>query len=169
LDGALEIPKARQSFVEAIARNSERLERLISDLLDLARVESGNQELHTRELTLATVTERVVTLLKRRADSKGVNLTTNFDSALKVIADEKALDQILVNLVDNAVKYTEPGGNVVIVAKSQEGELLLAIEDDGCGIPVAARARIFERFYRVDSGRAREVGGTGLGLSIVKH
>lgn len=169
LDGALEIPKARQSFVEAIARNSERLERLISDLLDLARVESGNQELHIREFPLATVTERVVTLLKRRADSKGVTLTTKFDSSLKVIADEKALDQILVNLVDNAVKYTEAGGTVTIVAERRDGELLVAVEDNGCGIPVAARGRIFERFYRVDPGRAREVGGTGLGLSIVKH
>ncbi len=169
LDGALEIPKARQSFVEAIARNSERLERLISDLLDLARVESGNQELHTREFALSTVSERVVSLLKRRADSKGVNLTTNFDASLKVIADEKALDQILVNLVDNAVKYTEAGGSVTIVAEKQASEILLAVEDDGCGIPIAARGRIFERFYRVDPGRAREVGGTGLGLSIVKH
>lgn len=169
LDGALEIPKARQSFVEAIGRNSERLERLISDLLDLARVESGNQELHTRELTLSTVVERVVSLLKRKADTKDIELKTQFDPELKVIADEKALDQILVNLVDNAVKYTEAGGCVTIVATRIDQEVQLAVEDNGCGIPLAARSRIFERFYRVDPGRARDVGGTGLGLSIVKH
>lgn len=169
LDGALEIPKARQSFVEAIGRNSERLERLISDLLDLARVESGNQELHTRELTLSAVVDRVLALLKRKADTKEIELRTDFSPDLRLVADEKALDQILVNLVDNAVKYTEAGGQVTIAAKRVDQDVLLTVEDNGCGIPHAARARIFERFYRVDPGRARDVGGTGLGLSIVKH
>ena len=167
--GAMENPKAREAFIKAISRNAERLEQLISDLLDLARIESGKQELRPRELKVRSEVERVVSLLFRKAEAKSLQLDLEIEGDLRLVADAQALDQILVNLIDNAIKYSDRPGCISIRAFSEEGAVVLCVDDEGPGIPSAARARLFERFYRVDAGRSREVGGTGLGLSIVKH
>lgn len=173
--GAIDNEKARGNFLRAIARNAERLERLIADLLDLARIEAGKQELAPREIAPRAIIERVVSLLARRAEDRGLELVIDAPPTLRIYADERALDQILANLVDNAVKYSDKPGQVWVRAHVEEsaaqdaGQLVISVEDEGPGIPKASRARVFERFYRVDAGRSRDVGGTGLGLSIVKH
>jgi len=169
LGGALDNPEARQNFVEAIDRNAHRLEALISDLLDLARVESGKQPVQLVQLLAHDVGARVVTMLERKAGEKGLVLVNELDRTLAVVADARAFEQVLVNLVENAVKYTEDGGDIRIAAKKTAQGIRIEVKDTGSGIPEAARLRVFERFYRVDTGRGRELGGTGLGLSIVKH
>jgi len=173
--GAIDNEKARGNFLRAIARNAERLERLIADLLDLARIEAGKQELAPREISPRAIIERVISLLARRAEERGLELVIDAQPGLRVYTDERALDQILANLVDNAVKYSDRPGHVWVRARVEDNaaqdaqQLVISVEDEGPGIPKASRSRIFERFYRVDAGRSRDVGGTGLGLSIVKH
>ncbi len=167
--GAMDNEKARGAFIRAIGRNAERLEQLISDLLDLARIESGKQEMRPRELNVLAEAGRVVTLLKRRAEGKSLALQVEVDATVSLVADSKALEQILVNLIDNAIKYSDRAGTIWVRAAPDRDAVRLYVDDEGPGIPEHARARVFERFYRIDAGRSRELGGTGLGLSIVKH
>jgi len=121
------------------------------------------------QLLAHDVGARVVTMLERKAGEKGLVLVNELDRTLAVVADARAFEQVLVNLVENAVKYTEDGGDIRIAAKKTAQGIRIEVKDTGSGIPEAARLRVFERFYRVDTGRGRELGGTGLGLSIVKH
>ena len=108
-------------------------------------------------------------LLQRKAEAKALELRVEIDQELTLVADAKALDQILVNLIDNAVKYSDRPGTIWVRAMKDIKTVRLCVDDEGPGIPEQSRSRIFERFYRVDAGRSRELGGTGLGLSIVKH
>ena len=164
-------------FVEAIHRNSERLSRLISDLLDISRLEAGKFRLEKEPVSVLGAALRVLDSLEERALLKNQELDTDIDIDLLVYVDAKALDQMLFNFVDNAIKYAGEGGHICVKARRMEvlgnhyhrDFIRIEVCDDGPGLPANDRPRIFERFYRVDEGRARDVGGTGLGLSIVKH
>ncbi|QDG52881.1 cell wall metabolism sensor histidine kinase WalK [Persicimonas caeni] len=168
-EGALDDPKHAKRFLDALIRNSERLGRLISDLLDISRIEAGEYALEAGELPLQRAAERAVDAVAAHAASRSIDISIDITDDLCAVADANALDQVLLNLVGNAVKYSHEGGQVSIRGRSLDEHVVLEVVDDGPGIPAAHRDRIFERFYRVDSGRSREVGGTGLGLSIVKH
>ncbi len=169
LDGARDDPEVATKFLQTIDRNAERLKLLIEDLLTISELESGRVKLNLQSVQLQAVTEKVVGDLKARAEAKAMKLS-NEAPALRVRADADRLEQVLGNLVDNAIKYGRREGTVRIGARvADAGEVEVVVEDDGPGIPPEALERVFERFYRVDKARSREQGGTGLGLSIVKH
>ncbi len=167
--GALEDPAQARAFIQAMYRHAERLSNLLSDLLDLARIEGGAYPLCLENIPLRQAVQRAVDTLQRTAKNKSVSVQVVVDAELAAYADNQALDQVLVNLLDNAIKYSFDGGSVDITAVREKEQVRIAISDDGPGIQERHRARVFERFYRVDAGRSRALGGTGLGLSIVKH
>ncbi|HOX43814.1 MAG TPA: ATP-binding protein [Myxococcota bacterium] len=169
LEGALEDAGLARGFVEALLRNAERLSALISDLLDISRIESGSHKLERRPLALAQAVRQVLDNMAQAAAARGQTLSSQVPEALWALGDEKALGQVLTNLLDNATKYTPDGGHIQVRAACQAGQVRLEVVDDGPGIEPQHRARVFERFYRVDQGRSRAMGGTGLGLSIVKN
>jgi len=169
LDGAAEDPQARGPFLQQIADQSDRLHALILDLLSLARLESGEEAMDFHEVSVREVATQCVDRHRLRAEVKRMTLESLPSDDLTVWADEDALAQILDNLVDNAVKYTQAGGTVHVRWTAGPKGGCLSVEDNGPGIPEPDLPRIFERFYRVDRARSRELGGTGLGLSIVKH
>ena len=169
LAGALEDTERGRTFIDAVNRHAERLGRLVSDLLDISRIEAGRYPLNFQRVAVADAVDNVLDMLEVEASSKNIELSAEIDPALELVADKKALDQVLVNLVTNAIKYTPAGGHVEVDARVVDGRVRVEVLDDGPGIDPAHRQRIFERFYRVDPGRSRDMGGTGLGLSIVKH
>ena len=170
LHGGLEDPEHGRLFVDAIFRNSERLSRLTRELLDLARIESGRRELSSTTLRLGEMLTQVHDALATLASERGVDVELDAPDDLTVRADRGALEEVLGNLLENALKYAASGGRVVLRARAvDEGWVRVEVEDAGPGIAERHRGRVFERFYRVDDGRSREAGGTGLGLSIVKH
>ncbi|HUL59932.1 MAG TPA: ATP-binding protein [Anaeromyxobacteraceae bacterium] len=168
LAGAVDDRAAARGFVEIVGRHAERLARLTDDLLDLSRLESRQWRFELGPVEVAPLARQVLELHAAAARAKGVALEADVEDGLTVRADARALEQVLVNLVDNAVKYT-PAGSVVIRAEGPGGHAEISVTDTGPGIERRHLERIFERFYRVDPGRAREAGGTGLGLAIVKH
>jgi two-component system phosphate regulon sensor histidine kinase PhoR len=169
-DGAVDDPAIRGSFLQQIADGADRLHALILDLLSLARIESGEELLEYEAVPVGDAVRACLDRQQPRADAKRMTLETISPPApLDVWADDEALGQILDNLLDNAVKYTQAGGTVRVRWFEKESEVCLRVEDNGPGIPERDLSRIFERFYRVDRARSRELGGTGLGLSIVKH
>jgi len=159
---------ARQ-FVEMIARQATRMSRLTSDLLDLSRLEAGQWPLELGTYDVLPICEAVLQLVKDRAAAKTIHVGLDVPPGLTVRVDSRAIDQILVNLLDNAIKYTPSGGRVTLLADAGAGQVRISVLDTGPGIEVRHQQRIFERFYRVDGGRARSDGGSGLGLAIVKH
>ncbi|MBN1774545.1 MAG: HAMP domain-containing protein [Deltaproteobacteria bacterium] len=171
LRGALERdPAAAGRFTDIIERNAERLQRLVEDLLDLSRIESREYRPSLEPLDIVPVVQHVLGLHRERAEAKRLRLEAELPAALPAArADRRALEQVLSNLVDNAVKYCPAGAAVAVRAAVEGDRLRLAVEDTGPGIEAQHLPRLFERFYRVDTGRSRELGGTGLGLSIVKH
>ena len=169
LSGALQEPQRAQKFVEAMHRNAERLARLISDLLDISRIEAGKQTIARVPIRIRPIAEHVLEAVEPRARDKRIGLHLEIDSEIAIEGDPKALDQVLINLVDNAVKYTPAEGEVSVRAERRDNCVRLVVEDNGLGVDPRHRERLFERFYRVDPGRSRDVGGTGLGLAIVKH
>jgi two-component system, OmpR family, phosphate regulon sensor histidine kinase PhoR len=161
--------EASARFVGIVSRNAERLQQLVEDLLDLSRIEARELELASEPIELARVIERVVGLLSERAARAGSKLVVSLDpDAPSPRGDARALEQILVNLLDNAVKYC-PGATVTVSARCEDSRVHVEVADTGPGIAGAHLDRLFERFYRVDPGRSRQLGGTGLGLAIVKH
>jgi two-component system, OmpR family, phosphate regulon sensor histidine kinase PhoR len=168
LAGAIEDRAAARGFVEIVARHAERLSQLTRDLLDLSRLESRQWRFEPARVEAAGVAAQVVDLLGDAARKKGLALASEVPAGAVVRADPRALETVLVNLVDNAIKYT-PQGSVAIRGLPDGDGWILSVADTGPGIEQHHLSRIFERFYRVDEGRAREQGGTGLGLAIVKH
>jgi two-component system phosphate regulon sensor histidine kinase PhoR len=168
LDGAMDPASARR-FLEAVHGNAERLSRLISDLLDLSRIEAGRYAMELRPVPLRAALGRAADAVAEPARQKGHSIEIGGEAELAVVADPQALDHVLMNLLDNAVKYTPPGGHIRLAARREAGAVRAEVTDDGPGIEPRHQERVFERFYRVDPGRSREMGGTGLGLSIVKH
>lgn len=162
-------PAAAKRFLTIITRNASRLQRLIEDLLDLSRIESRELKLRPEVLAFEPFADHLVGLFRQRADEKHMTLALDVAPGVELETDRRALEQVLTNLVDNAVKYCPDGSRVTVGARRDGDETVLWVEDDGQGIDEAHLPRLFERFYRVDAGRSREMGGTGLGLSIVKH
>ncbi len=160
---------ARERFLGIIVRNAERLQHLIDDLLDLSKIEARELDLEADPVDVRQLAERVTSLLAERATSTKTTLVVDVaDDAPRPCADARALEQILFNLLDNAVKYC-PGRSATVRAYGDHDTVVIEVADTGPGIEGAHTARLFERFYRVDTGRSRQLGGTGLGLSIVKH
>ncbi|WP_324715673.1 ATP-binding protein [Carboxydochorda subterranea] len=169
-EGAAEDAATRTRFLEIMARETDRLVALINDLLDLSRLESRTAAFHPAALRLSEVAEAVVQMFSRKAGSKGLALSMEFDPGLPpVLGDEDMLRQVFINLLDNAIKYTMAGSIRVRARPERDGTVRVEVADTGIGIPRQHLSRIFERFYRVDRARSRELGGTGLGLSIVRH
>ncbi|HYC46453.1 MAG TPA: ATP-binding protein [Burkholderiales bacterium] len=162
-------PAAADRFITLIERNAERLAALIDDLLELSRIESRELRLEMERLELAPVVERVVIQHAHRAQVRGITLTQALGGVPYVRADRRALEHVLGNLIDNALKYCPRGATVKVTASAENDTVRLSVIDTGPGIAAEHLPRLFERFYRVDAGRSRELGGTGLGLAIVKH
>ena len=158
-----------RNYLEIILRHSERLSRLVEDLLELSRLESGTYMLEPEELDLGPLVAKLCRELEPRLRERGISIRIQAEAAPRAFADARAVEQILQNLLDNALKYSDPVREIDVRVSAQGDAVRVDVADHGIGIPEADRARIFERFYRVDRGRAREQGGTGLGLSIVKH
>jgi len=170
LDGALDEPEHRTKFVERIGEQAGRLHALIQDLLRLAQIESGDNVFDVRAVEVSPVVRECIDEHLAVAESKSQRLVTQAPAAdVNVMADEEGLHTILGNLIDNAVKYTQDGGTISVRWRIDDGMARIDVQDNGPGIPHEHQSRIFERFYRVDRARSRDVGGTGLGLSIVKH
>ncbi len=161
-------PEQRKRFVEVIGRNAERLSALIEDLLELSRIEGGKHPIALEPIDVAALAGSLVRDMRPRLDARRLQASVSGAGAL-ALADRRALEQILQNLLDNAAKYTEPGGRIDVRATSDGTRVRIEIADTGIGIPDRDRGRVFERFYRVDKARSRDLGGTGLGLAIVKH
>jgi signal transduction histidine kinase len=159
----------RHRFLEVIETNTRRMQRIVDDLLDLSRYESGGWRPNVSSNDIAGVVADTLLGVQRTADAKGVELVAEIPAGLRTDADPTALRQILSNLVENAIRYTAKGRIRVSAAIPPAGGTTLSVTDTGTGIPREHLGRIFERFYRVDSARAREEGGTGLGLAIVRH
>lgn len=165
-----EDPERARRFMEIIYSHSERLADLIRDLLTLSQLESGSLQLELTQIHLDRAASHAAGLLEQKAARKEITIdTSELTNAPPVLADPGRLEQVLINLMDNALKYTPPGGSVTVAFDEADGMVRVAVHDTGIGIPSKDLPRIFERFYRVDAARSRDEGGTGLGLSIVKH
>ncbi len=170
LDGALNEPAHNMRFLGIIKHNAERLARITEDLLTLSRIEQKRQKFEFESHQVNMLLADAMDLMRPIADKSDIRLTLEPapDDAV-AWCDSEAVSQILSNLLDNAIKYTHPGGSITVGANTQEGFVEVFVRDTGVGIPAEELPRLFERFYRVDKARSREMGGTGLGLSIVKH
>jgi two-component system, OmpR family, phosphate regulon sensor histidine kinase PhoR len=163
-------PNAAAKFLDIIERSSERLARLTEDLLDLARLESRTYNLNPVSLDLHNSADASISMFREAAARRHIQLRSSLPKDLPLIrADRRAVEQVLGNLIDNAIKYCQEGAEVKVLASPNGATVSVAVQDNGPGIEARHLPRLFERFYRVDAGRSRELGGTGLGLSIVKH
>jgi two-component system phosphate regulon sensor histidine kinase PhoR len=170
LEGAMKDEKNGPEFLGIIDKNVRRLSSIVSDLLDLSKLESGGQVFEPRPVDVRALVERVGDAFRPVAERKRQQLVVEVPAnAGTVDADGALLERAVSNLVDNALKYTPEGGRVRMSATSDGVQAAITVEDNGMGIPEADLPRVFERFYRVDKSRSRDLGGTGLGLSIVKH
>ncbi len=170
LAGAMNDPNNRDRFLGIILEHSRRLARLTEDLLRLSEMDAERLELEVRRLAVSQLVESCYETAQRRAAEKGLALSLQLPPRLPDVAgDSRRLQEVLQNLLDNAIQYTLPGGKIVLSAESKNDEVIFTVADTGIGIPRSDQPRIFERFYRVDAARSREAGGTGLGLAIAKH
>ena len=169
IDGGVDDLEYRPKLLDATLRNARRLGTIIEELLTLSRLEAGRFELERELVSVAEVAASAVDSVEAGARVRETAITLAVDADLAVAADPEVLEEVLINLVDNAVKHTPAGSRVDVTAHSVEGAVRIEVRDNGNGIDRRHRERVFERFYRVDPGRSREMGGTGLGLSIVRH
>lgn len=160
----------RHRFLRRVSEQSTRLSALVSDLLSLSRIESASQPMELQMLDLRDPAREALAMQHAPAETKGVALSSEIpDESVEVLLDPESMRQAIGNLLDNAVKYTPRGGKVTLRLSRERGRAIVAVQDSGIGIEPVHQARLFERFYRVDKARSRELGGTGLGLAIVKH
>lgn len=178
LDGGKDDPETSVRFLEIILKQSDRLNLILEDLLQLSKIESGQLQFKMEPLHIGSVIERTIAMIKPLAEKKQHRLCSQVAADLPLISgDEERLVQVLANLLDNAIKYTPEGGQITVSARrispsraeAPRTSIELTVTDTGIGIPEQDRPRVFERFYRVDKARSRELGGTGLGLAIVRH
>lgn len=170
LDGKVDNEDTIKEFLGIIYQDSNRLANLIDDLLDLSKIESGKMNMEVEPLDILPIVKRCRNVLEKSAKDKALAIKFEVPADLpKVLGDHKRLSQVFLNLLDNAIKYTPEGGTITLSASSKENVVQVDVSDTGIGISEKDLPRIFERFYRVDKARSRELGGTGLGLSIVKH
>ena len=166
--GAMEDPESCQRFLSIIRKNASRMHSLIDDILELTAIEGGNVTLRAAPVELHTVVQDVCASFTAKAAAHNVTLKNNVPPEAMVYADERRLEQMLTNLIDNGIKFSRDQGTVAISYESGERDQI-RVQDNGDGIPAQHLERLFERFYRVDRARSRDMGGTGLGLAIVKH
>ena len=181
LDGGKDDPDTTVRFLDIILKQSDRLNLILEDLLQLSKIESGQVQFKQEPLHIGSVVDRTIAMIKPLADKKQHQLRAEIGADLPLInGDQERLVQVLANLLDNAIKYTSEGGTITVSARrtargtgrpadGPRDGIELVVTDTGIGIPEKDRPRVFERFYRVDKARSRELGGTGLGLAIVKH
>jgi two-component system phosphate regulon sensor histidine kinase PhoR len=169
LEGALEDKDNSRDFLKIIQEHAQRLDSLVNDLLSLSYLESKEIALERLELNLREEFERVVSAFSVQLKKKNIDIKNEINKELCIKADKNRLEQVITNLIDNAIKYNKDGGFVKITSQELDTNIKIIIDDSGRGIPAKDIPRIFERFYRVDKARSRELGGTGLGLSIAKH
>ncbi|MFS0787475.1 ATP-binding protein [Shouchella sp. 1P09AA] len=169
IDGALNDQELAMQFSEIIWKESDRLQSLIMDLLELSKIENAQFLLHLESISLKEISDEVVTLLANKLEEKEMTLRVTETGQSVIEGDAQRLKQIILNLVTNAIAYTQAKGSVSIHLIEKENEVELHVQDTGIGISTPEKLRIFERFYRVDRARSRNSGGTGLGLAIVKH
>jgi len=170
LDGAIEDPQNNVRFLSIVQKHALRMQALVQDITDLSMIESGEVTLNIEAHDLSVIVDEVIVLAGARAESAGVTLVNRVPRGLQVFADRYRLEQILNNLVDNAIKFNRPGGRVEILGERNDaGNTVVRVRDNGTGIPATDLSRVFERFFRADRSRSREAGGSGLGLAIVKH
>jgi two-component system phosphate regulon sensor histidine kinase PhoR len=170
LAGAMNDPQHRERFLEIIVEHSRRLARLTEDLLMLSKMDADRLELEIRRVSVAQFVESCIETSRHRAAEKEITISVKpFNGLPDVAGDRRRLAEVLQNLLDNATQYTLARGQIAVSAEVRDGEVVFTVADTGIGIPTADQPRIFERFYRVDAARSRELGGTGLGLSIAKH
>jgi two-component system phosphate regulon sensor histidine kinase PhoR len=169
IDGAMDDKEHGRGFLKIIQDHANRLDSLVSDILSLAHLESREMALDKKEFCPKIEADRIISGFAAQARKADVKIKNELPSGLSVNADEKRIDQVLTNLIDNAVRFNNARGDVRLFSQDLPGSIKFVIEDSGIGIPEKDIPRIFERFYRVDKARSHELGGTGLGLSIVKH
>lgn len=170
LHGALDDKEVSRDFVQRVLANTQRLNSLLGDLIEISRIQSGEMKMSFRYFDLQDFLQTTVAELLPTARQKNLALELGaIENELEVFGDKERLKQVMVNLIDNAMKYTPAGGRVEIMCRPKENMVEISVNDSGIGISEEHVSRIFERFYRVDRERSREAGGTGLGLAIVKH
>jgi signal transduction histidine kinase len=167
-----EVTETQRTALDSIHRQARRLSAIISDFLDVSRIESGKIEMKKEPVAVPSIAKRVVEDLRPQANEKSIRVSANVEDSplsLTALGDEQRIAQVFTNLVGNALKFTDPGGSVDVVLSRQNGELLCKVRDSGCGIPPDELERVFDRFYQVEKVVTRKSGGTGLGLAIVKN
>ena len=163
------LPEEGQKFLVILQKNTLRMENIVSDLLQLAKIESGKDRLNLKTIPLKSFLEKTILPLLPLTVGKNQTMEVQGEEDILLEADPEKLSQVVTNLIDNAIKYTPEGGKILAGCQKQDNQIELFVQDNGIGIPNNDLNRIFERFYRVDRARSREMGGTGLGLAIVKH
>lgn len=168
-DGAIDDKENNRRFLSVIHRNAERMHSLIADILELSLIESGSISIEKGQVRLAHLVDEIFASLSTKASEREVGLINEIPEDVRVLADPGRLEQMLTNLIDNAIKFNLPKGTVTVSCVKKAEASIISVADTGEGIPRENLRRVFERFYRLDRGRTRGVGGTGLGLAIVKH
>lgn len=168
-DGGLYDRENNQRFLEVIRRNAERMHHLIDDILELSAIEAGKIEILARDFPLSPLVDEVWSSMSRKAEKKNITFSNEVARDVTIFADSRRVEQILTNLFSNAVKFTRDGGRIAVAYDKSNSFHRICVIDNGEGIAAEQLPRIFERFYRTDTARSRELGGTGLGLAIVKH
>ena len=166
--GAAEDPEIRTKFIDIIAIETSRLKRLIEDLLVLSEIEN-KKDAEERVFDVRNAVESTVLALEPLAEDKHIDIVTKIDEGISITGSVDRFRQMLVNLIENAIKYSDEGSHVWVSAEDDDQHVTVSVKDEGIGIAPEHHDRLFERFYRVDKSRSKKVGGTGLGLSIVKH
>ncbi len=171
IDGAVNDEKVRDKFLEKAAKSLDGLDALVRDLVALSQMESGEIKMNRAKLDMRNLTNEVVEQLEKKAKLKNISITISqkLPIPIWVNADEQRLNQVMLNLIENAIKYGNEGGKVAILFEDEKKRWKISVKDNGPGIPDEHLNRIFERFYRVEKSRSKDMGGTGLGLAIVKH
>lgn len=168
-DGAAEDPEVRSKFLDIIAIEAARLKRLIEDILIISDIENKREVNTDSDINVRESIEEILASMKPIIEEKKIKMITYYAYEIYIGGNPDRFKQLMVNLIENAVKYSYDGGTVTITAKRKEGKVYISVNDEGIGISQENLSRIFERFYRVDKSRSQKVGGTGLGLAIVKH
>ena len=169
LAGAINDTKDRNRFLKALHKHAERMNDLISDISDLSAIESGQVKLSLEPVRLDRLVAEVIATLESRRTDSNISFATSISDSLFVLADRMRLEQILYNLIDNAMKFNRPGGLVNLTAETEDSDVVISVADTGIGIAASDLSRVFERLYRGDKSRSSKTEGTGLGLAIVKH
>ncbi|AAM24834.1 two-component system phosphate regulon sensor histidine kinase PhoR [Caldanaerobacter subterraneus subsp. tengcongensis MB4] len=168
--GAIENPEAREKFLDIIDFEAERLTRLINDILTLSEIENVKEGYPVEKIEMDKEIEDILYIMEKAAKDKSITLKRDLNCGnLTIIANRDRFHQMMINLIDNGIKYTQEGGFVKVSTRLEGEKIIIEVEDNGIGIPKDKIPRLFERFYRVDKSRSRKLGGTGLGLAIVKH